>query len=166
MINCKYLVSHTKITTELYLKIYAIPSSFQISNSWSVDFQFQQNKYCVEDLLLFSDSLFFCSLSHLSFFCPFVFKPNGLIFLFPTLFNHIKWKYFCINTEIAQSCTWGISIRDMAFSIVIQWSIRSFLTESQWNILYSFKKKCLLYGTAQYLYSLFPPIFQCFNLNT
>ena len=56
-------------------------------------------------------------------------------------------------TEIAQSRTSGIFIRDTAYFTVIQWSIRSYFISSEWNILYTPYPvwKCLTHGTVQSL---------------
>ena len=54
-------------------------------------------------------------------------------------------------TKIAQSRTRGIFIWDSAYSIVTQWSIRSYFTKSQCNMPYPVWK-CLMYGTAQSIY--------------
>ena len=56
-------------------------------------------------------------------------------------------------TEIAQCRTEGNFIRDTAYSIVNQWSIRSFFIEPQWNVPYPLWK-WLTKGTTQSLYWL------------
>ena len=56
--------------------------------------------------------------------------------------------------EVPDSRTWGIFIRDTAYFIVIQWSIRSYFIESQWNMPYPVWK-CLMYGSLQLPYWLF-----------
>ena len=57
--------------------------------------------------------------------------------------------------EVAHSHTWGIFIRDTAYFIVIQWSIRSYFIESQWNMPYPVWK-CFSYGSLQPPYYVNP----------
>ena len=56
-------------------------------------------------------------------------------------------------TEIAQCLTEGNFILDTAYSIVNQWSIRSYFIEPQWNVPYPLGK-WLTKGTTQSLYWL------------
>ena len=134
--------------------------------------------------LLSADSCCFSSPSSFSLSLPnFVSLNLSLSFLVFVLF--LSWSYdvppfhfvvlFAYSSrrladttctrEVADSRTWGIFIRDTAYFIVIQWSIRSFFIESQLNTGLNTPYpiwKCLTYGSPQRPYCL--PLFNLLNL--
>ena len=80
------------------------------------------------------------------------------------LLEHQKWpSEKWVNTEIVQSHTWDIFVWDTTYSIVTQWSVRSYLIESRWSMLYPVQK-CLIYKTAQSPYCSKKNLINCSQL--